>query len=51
VAVRYICGNLHPDHDTICAFRVGNEKAITEAFLQVLLLAVAGQRKTTVLTG
>jgi len=39
VAVRYICGNLHPDHDTICAFRVGNEKAITEAFLQVLLLA------------
>lgn len=39
VAVRYICGNHHPDHDTICAFRVGNEKAISEAFLQVLLLA------------
>jgi len=39
VAVRYICGNQHPDHDTICAFRVGNEKAISEAFLQVLLLA------------
>lgn len=39
VAVRYICGNLHPDHDTICAFRVGNEKAISQAFLQVLLLA------------
>ena len=39
VAVRYICGNLHPDHDTICAFRVGNEKAVSEAFLQVLLLA------------
>lgn len=39
VAVRYICANHHPDHDTICAFRVGNEKAICEAFLQVLLLA------------
>ena len=34
-----LCGNLHPDHDTICAFRVGNEKAISEAFLRVLLLA------------
>jgi transposase len=39
VAVRYICGNLHPDHDTVCSFRVGNEKAITEVFLQLLLLA------------
>jgi transposase len=39
VAVRYICGNLHPDHDTICDFRIRNEKAITEAFLQVLNLA------------
>lgn len=39
VAVRYICGNLHPDHDTICDFRVRNEKAITEAFLQILKLA------------
>ena len=29
----------HPDHDTICDFRVRNEKAITEVFLQVLLLA------------
>jgi transposase len=39
VAVRYICGNLHPDHDTICDFRIRNEKAISEAFLQVLKLA------------
>ncbi len=39
VAVRYLCGNDHPDHDTICDFRVRNEKAITESFLQVLLLA------------
>lgn len=28
-----------PDHDTICDFRVRNEKAITQSFLQVLLLA------------
>jgi len=27
VAVRYICGNRHPDHDTICAFRRENGKA------------------------
>lgn len=39
VAVRYICGNQHPDHDTICDFRVRNEAAIAEAFLQVLKLA------------
>jgi len=39
VAVRYICGNLHPDHDTICDFRIRNERAISEAFLQVLKLA------------
>lgn len=39
VAVRYICGNLHPDHDTSCDFRVRNEVAVSEAFLQVLKLA------------
>lgn len=39
IAVRYICGNLHPDHATICDFRVRNEAAISEAFLQVLKLA------------
>jgi transposase len=39
VAVRYICGNQHPDHDTICDFRVRNEAAVSEAFLQVLKLA------------
>lgn len=39
VAVRYICANSHPDHDTICAFRVNNEKAITEAFFQILRMA------------
>jgi transposase len=39
VAVRYLCGNQHPDHDTLCDFRVRNERAINEAFLKILLLA------------
>lgn len=40
VAVRYICcGNLHPDHDTICAFRLKNRTAFKTAFCQVLVLA------------
>jgi transposase len=40
VAVRYICGgDLHPDHDTICTFRLKNRKAFTEAFTKVLMLA------------
>ncbi len=40
VSVRYICGGRHhPDHDTICDFRVRNEAAIAQAFLQTLKLA------------
>jgi len=40
VAVRYICcGNLHPDHDTICTFRLKNRAAFKTAFCQVLVLA------------
>ena len=39
VAVRYICANRHPDHDTICTFRVRNKAAISEAFLRILVLA------------
>ncbi len=40
VAVRYICGgNLHPDHDTICAFRLKNRGAFKSAFCQVLVMA------------
>ncbi len=40
VAVRYICGgSLHPDHDTICSFRLKNQAAFKEAFTKVLLLA------------
>ena len=36
---RFITGNCHPDHDTICAFRRNNLEAFSESFLQVLLLA------------
>lgn len=40
VAVRYICGgDKHPDHDTICLFRVRNREAFKEAFVKILLLA------------
>ena len=39
IGVRYVAANLHPDHDTICAFRRENFAAVGESFLQVLLLA------------
>jgi len=39
VAVRYLTGNTHPDHDTICTFRRNNQEAIAAAFVQVLELA------------
>jgi len=39
VAVRFIAGNHHPDHDTIARFRRQNLNVVTEAFKQVLLLA------------
>ena len=36
LAVRYLCGNTHPDHDTICAFRVANRDGFKVAFVRVL---------------
>jgi transposase len=39
LGVRYVAANLHPDHDTIAAFRRTNRAAFEAAFLQVLLLA------------
>jgi transposase len=36
VAVRYLCANEHPDHASICAFRVANEVAFKAAFVTVL---------------
>jgi hypothetical protein len=39
LGVRYVAANLHPDHDTIAAFRRANRAAFEAAFLAVLLLA------------
>lgn len=39
IAVRYVTGNTHPDHDTICRFRRENGALVREAFAQVLRLA------------
>ncbi len=39
IGVRYLTGDTHPDHDTICTFRHRNQKAFSEAFLHILKLA------------
>jgi transposase len=39
VAVRYICGNHHPDHDTIANFRSSNAAIVRKAFVRVLELS------------
>ena len=39
VCVRFVTGNRHPDHETICAFRRENFAAIEETFPQVLTIA------------
>src|SRR2546425_760666 len=39
VAVRYLCANVHPDHSSICEFRVVNQAAFRAAFVSVLQLA------------
>ena len=39
VAFRYICGNEHPDHDTIATFRKRFLKELEGLFVQILLLA------------
>jgi len=39
IAVRYLCADTHPDHDTICKFRRENVEAISTSFLKVLLMA------------
>lgn len=40
IAVRYLCANTHPDHDTIAKFRRENGGLIRQCFVQVLELAV-----------
>lgn len=39
IAVRYICADNHPDHDTIAGFRRENEKAFKRAFANILEMA------------
>jgi transposase len=39
VAVRFIAGNTHPDHDTICTFRRENKALLEGSFVKVLGLA------------
>jgi transposase len=39
VAVRFLCANHHPDHDSICTFRRVNQAAFQAAFVTVLQLA------------
>ena len=39
VAVRYLTGDTHPDHDTICAFRRNNGDVIKAMFAHVVNLA------------
>jgi transposase len=39
VSVRYLTADTHPDHDTIAAFRRGNQEAVSTCFVEVLKLA------------
>ncbi len=39
VAVRVLCADTHPDHDTLCAFRRENAALLSASFAQVLELA------------
>ena len=41
VPVRMICGDTHPDHDTLCTFRRENQALVQETFVRVLELAQA----------
>ena len=39
LGVRFLTGDTHPDHDTICSFRRQNQKVIAKFFVRVLELA------------
>jgi transposase len=39
VSVRYLCANLHPDHDTVAKFRRENGALLEQCFVSVLQLA------------
>jgi len=39
VAMRYVCGNYHPDHDSIATFRRRFIEELDDLFVQILLIA------------
>ena len=41
VAVRLLCADTHPDHDTICTFRRENRELVQKAFAQLLQMSAA----------
>lgn len=43
VAVRYLCADTHPDHDSICTFRRVNKALFQSLFHQVLEMAARSQ--------
>lgn len=43
VAVRFLCGDTHPDHDSICTFRRENKQLIENAFHRILHCAALSQ--------
>jgi len=43
VAVRFLCGNTHPDHDSICTFRRENKELMESAFHRILHCAALTQ--------
>lgn len=43
VAVRLLCADTHPDHDSICKFRRENKELLSSCFHQVLELAASAQ--------
>jgi transposase len=43
VAVRYLCADTHPDHDSICEFRRANRALLESSFHQVLECAARAQ--------
>lgn len=43
VAVRFLCADTHPDHDSICKFRRENKQLLSSCFHQVLELAASAE--------
>lgn len=39
VAVRFLCADTHPDHDTLCEFRRSNEALLKQSFARIIELA------------